>query len=92
MVNKYDVFHKRLRKLVEKERERGLSMRVISEGIGISQNSLHFYAYGESFPNSIALFLLAEHYGVTMDYLMGRTAKAKFTETEGEQVERNVYN
>lgn len=74
VANNYDSFHERLRNIIDKQRLKGKSVRIIANEIGIIQNSLRSYTYGVSFPSASSLAMIADCYGVSMDYLMGRIA------------------
>lgn len=52
--------------------ERGLIKRVVAEGIGITERTYISYEYGRTEPNMETLSKIADFYGVTTDYLLGR--------------------
>lgn len=62
-------FHDRLRQLRER---RGLSRRTLSELCGLSKNMIALYERGEAVPSAEAVCLLADHFDVSTDYLLGR--------------------
>ena len=47
-------------------------MAVTSELMGLSKNALANYERGKRIPRADALLLIAEYYGVSTDYLLGR--------------------
>ena len=51
----------------------GMDYRPLAAAIGISQASLSKYAANEAEPGLTALVKLADYFGVTIDYLAGRT-------------------
>ena len=59
---------KRLKKL---RLDQGLSQYQASEGIGISRSSLKNYEIGHRRPDFVTLTMIAQFYGVTVDYLIG---------------------
>lgn len=65
----------RLRRLRER---RGLKRRAVSELCGLSQNMVKRYEEGTVEPGATALTALAEFYGVSTDYLLGRPPKKYF--------------
>lgn len=65
-------FPRRLRRLREKERRK---RRVLSELCGLSHDTIRRYENGEVQPTLDVLIKLANHFGVTLDYLAGLTDK-----------------
>lgn len=63
-------FSKRLRRLRESMRP-VRSMTVTSQLMGLSPSALRKYERGEREPGLEALVLIADYYGVTLDYLAG---------------------
>lgn len=61
----------RLRKLRESKRPL-LSQRVTSELMGLPKNALQKYERGEAVPGVPALLKIADYYGVSVDFLLGR--------------------
>lgn len=61
----------RLRMLRERKRPL-LSRRVTSELIGLHHDALRRYERGERIPEADALLKIADYYGVSVDYLLGR--------------------
>lgn len=59
-----------LRKL---RKERKLSQIAVQMQTGIEQALISKYENGERVPPTETLMLLADFYGVSMDYIMGRT-------------------
>ncbi len=62
-------FSRRLQRLREKER---MSRSVLSELCGLNTDAVRRYERGEAEPKLSALIALAEFFGVTVDYLVGR--------------------
>lgn len=62
-------FPQRLRALREKRR---LSRRTLAELCGLSKNMISLYERGEKAPSVEALVNLADFFGVSTDYLLGR--------------------
>lgn len=63
-------FHERLIFLQE---TRGLSKKDIYSACNISRVAYYRYESGERTPTYEALFALADYFGVSIDYLVGRT-------------------
>lgn len=59
-------------KLLELRTERGETQEQVAESIGISYVSLSRYETGQRMPKMNILSRLADHYGVTVDEIMGR--------------------
>ena len=60
----------RLRQL---RRERKVSQKELAEYLGISVRGYQFYESEDNEPNIKMLTALADFYGVTIDYLVGRS-------------------
>ena len=62
-------FPQRLQTLREKQR---LSRRTLAELRGLSKNMISLYERGEKAPSVDALIKLADYFGVSIDFLLGR--------------------
>lgn len=62
--------YEKLRALRKEEKE---SQESIARSIGITVRQYQRYEYGEQKPNFDNLCALADHFGVSLDYLAGRT-------------------
>ncbi len=49
----------------------GKTQKDIATELGLSQQRFNFYVTGRSEPDIAALILLADYFGVTVDYLLG---------------------
>ena len=67
-----ETFSKRLRELREQRR---LSRKVASELCGFHEHAFRRYERGEAIPSAEALSIMADEFGVSMDYLWGRAEK-----------------
>lgn len=67
-----DQFSARLKRLRELKKP-VLSAGVTSELIGFHANTLRCYERGEADPSRRHLEMIADYYGVSIDYLTGRT-------------------
>lgn len=65
-----DIMQNNLRKL---RKEKGLSQIAVQMQTGIEQALISKYENGERVPPTETLMQLADFYGVSMDYIMGRT-------------------
>lgn len=65
-------FSARLRRLREEQRPIR-SMAVVSELCGLERGAVRRYERGERVPTMDALIALADYYGVSLDYLAGRS-------------------
>ena len=54
-------------------KERGLNQEQIAEQTGIGYRSYRRYGSGEREPSASTLTVLADFFGVSADYLLGRT-------------------
>lgn len=59
--------------------DRDLRQIDVSEAIGIDQRTLSNYETGKTNPDSFAIIKLADFFGVSADYLIGRTNENKIT-------------
>lgn len=69
-----DMMQNNLRKL---RKEKGLSQIAVQMQTGIEQALISKYENGERVPPTETLMQLADFYGVSMDYIMGRTDRKK---------------
>lgn len=67
-----EVFAFRLRRLRERRR---VSRRVLADLCGVSKSTMSRYERGEREPGVRAVCELADYFGVTVDYLLGRSEK-----------------
>ena len=65
-----DMMQNNLRKL---RKEKGLSQIAVQMQTGIEEALISKYENGERVPPTETLMQLADFYGVSMDYIMGRT-------------------
>lgn len=65
-----DMMQNNLRKL---RKEKGLSQIAVQMQTGIEQALISKYENGERVPPTETLMQLVDFYGVSMDYIMGRT-------------------
>ena len=63
-------FSERLREL---RRERGLKQREMAEICGLKLRGYQQYEYNAGYPEVPGLVAIADYFGVSLDYLMGRT-------------------
>ena len=75
--------YERLRLLAKKQ---GLSINDVEEKIGLGKNTL--YSWKKKVPSGTNLTKVADFFGVTTDYLLGRTDTPEFTRRD----ERDVQN
>ena len=65
-------FSSRIREL---RKERKLKQQEMADICGLKIRSYQGYEYGENYPDVPGLVAIAEYFGVSLDYLMGRTDK-----------------
>ena len=66
------IFPERLRSLRE---ARGLPCATLSELCGLSEHAVRRYERSESVPTLPAAVALADYFGVSLDYLVGRSER-----------------
>ena len=59
-------------RMKELRTERGLKQREMAEICGLKVRSYQQYEYDENYPTVPGLVSLADYFGVSLDYLMGR--------------------
>ena len=60
-------------RLKEIRNERGITLKNISEYLGISVRAYQYYESGDRYPDFKGLVALADYLDVSIDYLTGRT-------------------
>ena len=53
--------------------ERGMTQEALGKIIGVKPDSVYTYEKGKSYPEVRNLIILADYFGVSIDYLVGRT-------------------
>ena len=53
--------------------EQGETQKAVVEAIGVSEQHYQTFAYGKHLPSLENFCALADHFGVSLDYLAGRT-------------------
>ena len=64
------IFTDNLKKLIEK---RGTTYAELSRELGISKNGLRYWETAGNIPNIRILKKIADHFGTTVEYLIGQT-------------------
>lgn len=65
-----EIFRKRFKEL---RAEKGLSFSAISKALNLSYQTVARWENGERLPSLETLVKIANYFGVTTDYLLGRT-------------------
>lgn len=60
-------------RLIRLRKEKGFSQASVAKEIGVSPRTYQDYEYGEREPQVAIFSRIADFYGVTLDYLAGRT-------------------
>lgn len=60
-------------RLIQLRKNKGISQNALAKEIGISSRIYQEYEYGKSEPKMSNLVSIANFFGVSMDYLSGRT-------------------
>ena len=76
------MFYQRLRELLD---GRGLSDKEFLSDIGMSKNQMTNWKNGK-IPNKSTLLLIANYFGVTMDYLLGREGRMAVLEQKARDI------
>lgn len=75
----------RLKELCEKNR---ISINELEEKLGIGRNSL--YSWKKNIPKGTNLIKVADYFGVTTDYLLGRTDTPQFSAKNEQDVQKTL--
>jgi transcriptional regulator with XRE-family HTH domain len=59
-------------RLKELRKSKGVTQKVVAEQIGIIEQAYQKYEYGKHEPNHETTVKLANYFGVSLDYLLGR--------------------
>lgn len=62
------IFALRLRSLLSQD---GETITSLARKLGVSRQAVSQYTYGKTQPNADKLIIIAEHFGVSVDYLLG---------------------
>lgn len=65
-----DNFAVRLQNL---RKEQKVPQKDLAEKLGITVRAYHYYEEGKRYPDFQGLIALADYFGVTLDYLVGRS-------------------
>ena len=60
-------------RIKELRRTHGLTQAATGEIIGVGQDTISVYERGKNYPEVRNLMILADYFGVSTDYLLGRT-------------------
>lgn len=69
-------------RLLDLRESSGTKQKNIAELIGTSQSRMSEYEHGEVLPSLFSLIKLADTYGVSLDYIVGRTDRQKMCKEE----------
>lgn len=69
-------------RLKELRKEKGLKQQELADEINVSKSAIGMYELGKRLPPSDVLEKLADFFGVTSDYLLGRTNQKYFLHDE----------
>lgn len=76
----------RVKELANKQ---GISIVELEEKLGFGRNSL--YSWNKKTPNGDRLIKVADYFGVTTDYLLGRTETPQFTSKDERDIQRKLH-
>ena len=60
-------------RLKELRKEKGLQQRELADKLGFTQRKISYLEIGKAEPNIAALWSLSEFFGVSVDYLIGKS-------------------
>ena len=69
-VKNMNIFGDRLK---EQRKEKHVTQQVVADHLGLTCRAYQYYEGGKGFPDYHGLLALAEYFGVSIDYLVGRT-------------------
>lgn len=53
--------------------EKGFTQKQVADGLNITEQAYQRYEYGKTVPSALVLIALADFFGVSLDYLVGRS-------------------
>ena len=59
-------------RLIQLRTEAKLSQNELAEKLGVSRSAIRGWEIGETLPGAKPLMILADYYGVSVDYILGR--------------------
>lgn len=62
-------------RLKDLRKEKKVTQRVVAANLGLTDTAYGFYEQGKNYPNMDILIKLADYFGVSLDYLVGRSEK-----------------
>ena len=77
----------------ELRKENKMTMKQLGEIIGVAESTISQYETGKREPDNEMLLRLAEHFGVTVDFLLGASAPKKppaLTKKDERDIERKL--
>lgn len=80
------------RKLKELRLEKKINQSELGEIIGISPSTVGMYERDQRFPDKDILNKIADYFGVSVDYLLGRTNKRSLHLEEISQLDKDVIS
>lgn len=60
-------------RIKELRNDKEISQQALAKAIGVSQKAIDYWERGVNEPKASYIILLADYFGVTADYLLGRT-------------------
>lgn len=69
-----EIFARRVKEL---RKEKGKKQNEMAEYLGVTLRAYQYYESGTNYPNIPGLLKLADFFGVTTDYLLGRSQERK---------------
>lgn len=60
-------------RIKELRRKNGMTQEALGKIIGVKPDSIYVYEKGKAYPEVRNLMILADYFGVSLDYLVGRT-------------------
>lgn len=70
--------------------QRGLSQQAVADALGFSRSTLGNYEQGTRTPDLTTMSLFADFYGVTIDYLQGRSSNPSLNYKDEIDISKNV--
>lgn len=70
--------------------DRDLKQTDVAQGTGIDQRTISNYETGKTIPDAFSLIKLADFFGVSIDYLVGRADIDLYTEKKRTELIENI--
>ena len=76
----------------ELRKERGISQAALAKMVGVAQNTLSYWENGKYDIDNSSLTIMADYFGVTLDYILGRDIQFALHDGENVPFDNDLLN